>query len=244
MDDVQRVFRHLVQVLAAHAPDRLYLPIPITEVHDTILPYRRYRRELRFEAIEDYEMAMLRLYAGEGGYVAVEPDEVRAFLVREARAINPSSGAFRSIGRATVTLDPSRVRAVLDPRVEYAPAEAPPTEAPVEVAFPEPGGKGEPEPGSGEPPRHPEPAPPPETAADSILPTPAQEATGRSPPLPLPTCPNCDTALPMWRSVTYCPFCGSPQWQRVECQRCGERVEEGWRFCVACGESVENEPHR
>lgn len=241
MDDVQRVFRRLVEVLAEQAPDRLYLPIPLMEVHETIIPYRHHRRELRFEAIEDYEMAILRLLAGEGGYVAVEPDEVREFLAREAAAVHPSSAAFRRFEHATVTLNPGRVRSMLDPRVAYAPSADQPTASPEPDESAEPAGTREPDAVT------PEPAPvggselSAEPSADSTPPVPTREAADRSMPGPLPTCATCHTALPLWRSLTYCPFCGSSRPQ-ADCPRCGERMEQGWRFCVACGEPIEDVP--
>lgn len=252
MDDVRRVFQELVQALADHQPSYLSAPFPLPELHETILPYRRYRSDLHFEAIEDYEMAILRLLAGEGGYVTVEPSEVRDFLARERRAVNPRTGVFRTIDKATVTLNSDAAKAVLDARRAYAP--------------PEPGHE-EPEPA----PEHEEPESPsgsepldqpdqlvsaqPSTqmdtprqeGAETMAPVePVDERTPvlatHSPPddqIPLtllvPKCVHCESFLPVWRIVSYCPYCGTLL-RHTTCRRCGERLEEGWHHCGACGE--------
>jgi hypothetical protein len=47
-------------------------------------------------------------------------------------------------------------------------------------------------------------------------------------------CAFCRGALPADRPVRYCPFCGVDQ-QLRPCERCGEVLERGWRYCVTCG---------
>lgn len=255
MDDVRRVFQKLVQALADQQPSYLSQPFPLTELHETILPYRRYRRDLHFEAIEDYEMAVLRLLAGEGGYVTVEPREVRDFLVREQRAVNPRTGVFRTVKKATVTLNRDAARAMLDAGRAYAP----PGPDYDEPAF----GREQEEARSPldselldqpdqpisvqasaqvEPPLR-------EERAETMVPVdPGDESTpGPTTPsssddqIPLtllvPRCFQCDSFLPVWRMVSYCPSCGTLL-RHTTCRRCGERLDEGWRHCGACGEPI------
>ena len=99
MDDVERLFRHLVHLLATDDAERLRTPIEVSELYQSIVPYRSHKRELRFDAIEDYDMAILRLLAGEHGYASVEPIEAREALALEAEAVNPNPGAFRDLRR-------------------------------------------------------------------------------------------------------------------------------------------------
>ncbi len=56
MDDLDRLFTYLVKHLAATAPERLYKPFQISELYQRLIPYRMHRRELGFEAVEDYEV--------------------------------------------------------------------------------------------------------------------------------------------------------------------------------------------
>jgi hypothetical protein len=238
VNDVQRLFRCLVRTLASATPERLHDAFRIAELHEQILPYRRFRRELRLEAIEDYEMAILRLLAGEGGLASVEPEEVRDLLAHEARAINPSPGVFRGYGEATVRLDAAAVEHLLREEEAWAP---PDSTRPHRAGAAEAAGEAAP---LAEPPAL---ATEPPDAADAtaismperaVL-SPEDEAAISSPilGLTLPRCPSCQETLPIWRTVAFCPFCG----ERIPyrgCGRCGERLEPGWRHCVTCGEPV------
>jgi hypothetical protein len=47
-------------------------------------------------------------------------------------------------------------------------------------------------------------------------------------------CAYCDASLPAHRAVRFCPFCGADQ-STSPCVACGEPIESGWKFCVACG---------
>src|SRR5262245_47674121 len=96
---VDRLFRRLVEVLAAGGDGRLRDSIELPEL-ETLVPYRTNRGLLRFDSNEDYEMALLRLLAGEQGYVEVEPADVAQALVHEARSVNPNPRAFRRYAKA------------------------------------------------------------------------------------------------------------------------------------------------
>jgi hypothetical protein len=48
------------------------------------------------------------------------------------------------------------------------------------------------------------------------------------------SCVFCDSRLPAGRKARYCPFCGGDQTMRP-CPTCGEALEAGWVFCIACG---------
>jgi hypothetical protein len=240
MDDLDRLFRQLVDVLATKDPQRLTAPFQISELYQSILPYRLFRKQLGFDCNEDYEMALLRLFSGESDYAAVEPDEVREQLALEAQAINPNPGAFREFAAARVKLNETAVRAVRRASQSFAPPPTPTNAKPEPLAkqwaqFAPP--KDEPTEPIVRPPvfeavaqKPPDETPEPEPVRATSEPPPAQ-------PVQLgPSCANCNESLPTNRPVVYCPFCGS-QMGPATCPGCGDEIEVGWRFCVTCGRS-------
>ena len=124
MSSVEHLFQHLVQVLASDDPERLTGPIQVSELYQTILPYRTYKKVLRFETNQDYEMAILQLLAGEGGYASVEPIEVRDALMKEVESINPNPGTFRDYAAARVLFNQDAVRSTVEGAIAYAPPAA------------------------------------------------------------------------------------------------------------------------
>src|SRR5438046_4400815 len=94
-DDLDRLFERLVRVLADEAPGRLAVPFPAAEVYERLVPYRSNRSTLKVATHQDYEMAVLRLLAGERGYTSLEPTEVQDALRRDAAEANPDTALFR-----------------------------------------------------------------------------------------------------------------------------------------------------
>ena len=212
MDDLDRLFRKLVDILATEDPQRLAAPFQISELYQSILPYRTYRKQLGFESNEDYEMALLRLLAGESNYATVEPDEVKEQLVLEAQEKNPNPGAFREFAAARVKLSETAVRSVRSAARAFAP--------PTPPVAPKPGPQAD---------QWAQFAPP------TDEPTEPQPAEASSPKRG-PSCASCNESLPTNRPVAYCPFCGK-QTGPAKCPSCGEEIEVGWSFCVTCGRS-------
>lgn len=217
MDDVARLFRKLVEVLAADDPGRVRRPFTVEDLHEHLLPYRRYRGELGFDSIEDYEVALLRLLAGDGGYVTLEPARAREALALEAQAINPETGAYRAFGDATVRLDLQAVQAVMNEETAYQPPAFPLPQPRTPAEAEEARGEGlvfEAVAGA-------------EEAGEAVSTRRGHAAR----------CPACDGELPTGRTVAFCPFCGE-RLAGAPCPACGERVEGGWRYCPACGHEV------
>ncbi len=129
IDEVETFFRHLVDVLSKSGADRLRSPIQVSELYQTIVPYRRHRAALGFDTNEDYEMAILRFLAGEGGFASLDPPEAQEALMEEARSINPTPGAFREFAAAKVYLNSGAVRTITDANEAYAPPQEPEDEA-------------------------------------------------------------------------------------------------------------------
>ncbi len=102
-DDLDRLFERLVSVLADDAPGRLAVPFPAAEVYERLVPYRSNRSILRVATHQDYEMAVLRLLAGERGYASLEPAEVQDALRREAGESNPDTTLFRQFPDAILS---------------------------------------------------------------------------------------------------------------------------------------------
>lgn len=231
--DVERLFTTLVEVLwAQDGAARLRQPLQVSEIYQHVVPYRVYRDRLGIDANQDYEMAVLRLLAGEGGYAAIQPDEARTMLADEAASTSPDPTIIREYAAAQVVLDPAAVRRVLAGERGFAPAgadqhENPDTSPEGNVAEPpiavtRPGGA---------PVFALEPDESPARAADTI-----PESRPSTPVATGGSCKACGRTLPLHRPVAYCPFCGQPAGTRA-CPKCGEALDAGWRFCVTCGTS-------
>src|ERR1051325_4576314 len=109
MDNVERMFRHLVRVIRTRFPQYLTQPFDVAELYQNILPYRHHRRELGLDTNEDYEITMLELRGGRHGYVIVE-DRMREALRAELSSRNPDPGAFRQFPDSQVTLSQSAMQ--------------------------------------------------------------------------------------------------------------------------------------
>lgn len=229
MQDVERVFQHLVTILSDIDPARLHAPIEISEIYHSLIPYRRYREALGFETGEDYEMALLRFLAGEGGFATVDPPEIQDALIKEAGSTNPNPGAFREYAAAKVYLNTGAVQTALQGPEAYAPpglaretsrtSHAPMT-APIAEARPSY-------------------APEPHPIMSPLTSVP--EADHGTEPAPAALgCPHCGSPFPRGRVVRFCPFCGRSA-DTIACPACHTELDPGWYFCIACGHRIVSE---
>jgi len=238
MDDLDRLFTQLVDVLAGQHPNLLNEPFQLSELYQSILPYRRYKKQLGFGCNEDYEMAVLRLFSGESGYASVEPQEVQEQLTIEAQAVNPNPGAFREFAAARVKLNDNAVRSVRGADHTYAPPAPPIAEdrsvkpevwsefAPPEQVVDETDDR----PAAFEVIEEPAPEP----AVEPVSKPAADQPDDPVPVAATKRCESCNGTLPSNRVVVYCPFCGN-RVGPISCPDCGEEIDAGWRFCVTCG---------
>ena len=218
MTDLERFFRQIVLNLAATDPARLHRPLPLTDLRDIIVPYRANRRALQLESSEDYELVLMRLCAGEGGFARTEPDEVRAEFEAEVRSPNPDLDIVHRYENAVVSLDPKLLALALnhEPGLAFAPPD-PSVQPPArETVTTEPDLPSL-EPLSAEP--------KPAGAADQHL------------PQQLPHCGLCGRGLPSGRVVNFCPHCGASQ-VLTRCPACRSETAPGWRHCVSCGSAI------
>ena len=211
MTDLARLFQQLVATLAATDPAQLNRPVTLGDIRDSILPYRVFRRALGLDTVEDYDLLLLRLAAGDGGFARTSPEDVRARFAAEVAGSNPDLSLLRRHPDAWLTLEGLRVARALaageDDR--YAPPEP-------EL----------------------EPEAMPEPVLDLAVARPARHA-GEPVPSPEPglMCLFCGGTLPSGRTVNFCPSCGQSQ-ITPRCPQCQTEVELGWRHCVNCGAAL------
>jgi hypothetical protein len=123
MDALDRMFKHLVRTIRANHPAYLTQPFEVGDLHQKILPFRHFRRELLLESNEEYEFTMTQLLSGARGYLMVD-DRMREALERELASPNPDTEAFRRFADLHVTLAPAALERELTP-VEAQPRVTP-----------------------------------------------------------------------------------------------------------------------
>ncbi|HEX5819922.1 MAG TPA: zinc ribbon domain-containing protein [Gemmatimonadales bacterium] len=239
--DVERLFRLIVQTLQVSDPSRLQDPVAVHDLLTRIVPYRNARRALGVDTSEDYELLVLRLAGGEGGFVQTDPEPVHVRFAEEAVSVNPDLGVLHEFKDARLVLDPNAMAWVMAGRSRsdmYAPPEAEmPPPAPVPPAPPsiptEPMAPPPrppitpPEPQRAPPPEPPTPTPPPPPPPRPEVPPPAARVADLG-------CLQCGGRLPGGRLVNFCPHCGQSQ-AKGDCPHCTAEVEYGWNYCVTCG---------
>jgi len=246
MDDVERMYRHLVRTIKSTSPQLLTQPFQVADLYATILPYRLHRRELGLETNQDYEMAMLELLSGARGYLVVE-DRMREVLGATLKTSNPDPQLIREFASSRVSLAPEALRA-LDPDALPAPTSASAPTAPAGVPAAEPdkapfraaaAGAASATTRDTATVAPPAPAAPRSTGTSASAPP----AATRRPSRPITiapageTCPHCKGELPAGRQINFCPHCGQDLTVQ-HCPACGSELEHDWKFCVTCGRAV------
>ena len=228
MTDLERFFRRLVDNLIAIDPARLHRPVGLTEIAQSIVPYRTNRRALELESNEDYDMVLLRLCAGEGGFIRTEPPELQEAFAAQVASPNPDLAILRDLGSTPLVLATEQLAYALGPEPDAA--FAPPEEDDILSAVDT--DRSSIELDSVRWTRATiEPVTPYELDEDSPESTgqPVEERSGR--------CSYCGVALPGGRPVNFCPQCGESQ-SFIRCPGCQAEVELGWKHCVNCGAPV------
>jgi hypothetical protein len=262
MTDLERLFRRLVDNLIAIDPARLHRPLTIGDLLTSVIPYRTTRRALALDSAEDYDMLVLQLCAGEGGFVRMVADDVAQVMRDQVTSPNPDLDVLRDHERAELVLQTEMLAHALGPGPDEAFA-PPETEELYEEPEPEP----EPltqrasEPGrrAAEPlPRFPSLSSG-QAARDEAsprIPFSAEPAAPLMPPPPRLTaepaervipprlrvegstrCSFCGGKLPAGRAVNFCPHCGQNQ-SMNKCPDCQAELEIGWKHCVNCGHAT------
>ena len=113
MDDLDRLVRLLVQNVRNSHPQYLSQPVEVSELYQTLIPYRHNRTELEIETNQDYEAALCQLLSGERGY-ATGDAAMQDAMRKELSSPNPNTAVFRDYAAARVTLTSEAVRHFAD----------------------------------------------------------------------------------------------------------------------------------
>ena len=231
MDELDRLFRHVVRAVRDARPEYLTQPFEVAELLE-LVPYKAVRAEVGVETNDDYAHAVTRLLAGERGYLFAD-DLLQDDLRTELASPNPDLAAYRSYANARVTLSQEQMRKALE---ELGPPAAAPSAGaaaatPATPATPATrttaARPAAPRRATASPPR------PPSTGVPRPL-DPDAEAPKRA---SRPGCRYCGQPLPEEREVHYCPSCGQNLLVR-RCAACSAELDAGWKFCVACGRAA------
>lgn len=222
-DALARFHRVLVEEILRTRPLYLSEPFTVAEIYQNLVPYRTHRDRIGVEMNGDYEDALLRLLAGEGEYLLLESDRARREIMDELGSPNPNTGLYREYAAADVRLNPLRMPRGSDLADPLNGSPTGPTSVPLPAADPAPAELFATHDGAEED------ADLPRSLA-AVTPAPAGSESSRA-------CLWCREPLPRRDTLNYCPFCGADL-HTAPCPNCGEELEVGWRFCVACRTAV------
>jgi hypothetical protein len=224
MDDVERMYRHLVHVIRTKFTPMLTQPFEVGELFQTILPYRLHRRELGLQSNQDYERVLMELLAGPRGYLVVD-DKMRDTLAAQLAAPEPDASVIREFASSHVALAPEWLH-LLDAQTRTSGTQgAVGTPTPTRSVGAHRTGSGS-FAASGTPPVS---AGIPSEAGPRRAAKPIAIGSGEH-------CTFCNGELPAGRQISFCPHCGQDL-TVVHCPACGSELERGWKFCVTCGRS-------
>lgn len=256
---LERFHRALIEEIQSHRPEYLTGPFTVAEIYQNLVPYGSHRDRIGVEMNADYEDALLRLLAGEGGYLQLESEPALRDIRAELETTNPNTGLYREFAAVDVRLgrtdtdgtgggaDPmANVIDGLDTEVwvpsnELAPAESGPEISgivpPAVDIFATDNGPVGFMGGSSE--GNSFGAVTSEVPSGGLQPEFVEPEPGRSPHRAQggDPCVWCTATLPDREGMNFCPYCGTDL-KLIPCPSCGDEVEPDWRFCVACGTEV------
>lgn len=135
MDDtVKRLHRCLVDALRARGDSALDRPVTVAEIYQDLVPYRTVRTAIGVELNADYEHALLKLLAGVGDLVRIEPSSVRDDLRKELESPDPYVGVYRNFAACDVWISAGES----DPAEDSASATAPAAGSPEAASYASP----------------------------------------------------------------------------------------------------------
>jgi len=219
---LERFHRALIEEIQTHRPEYLTGPFTVAEIYQNLVPYGSHRDRIGVEMNGDYEDALLRLLAGEGGYLILESEPALRDLKAELDTPNPNTGLYREYAAVDVRLnhtyldlsaaaiqESADLMDELNARDPISMADLAPSEAVADdLAI----------------------VPPGVDVFQGGAEAPAQTAR-------LESCQWCRAELPVRDNLNFCPFCGTDV-KVVPCNECGEELEPEWRFCISCGTEV------
>jgi hypothetical protein len=218
---LERFHRALIEEIQTQRPEYLTGPFTVAEIYQNLVPYGTHRDRIGVEMNGDYEDALIRLLAGEGGFLILESEPALRDLKVELRSPNPNTGLYREYAAVDVRLNPAYVELSpgarggtldlveeLGARVPVSMADLAPSEAALDDMGIVPPG------------------------VDVF-----QDESRTDAPAEPTACQWCRAELPARDNLNFCPFCGTDL-KVVPCNACGEELEPEWRFCISCGTEV------
>ncbi|MEX2049551.1 MAG: zinc ribbon domain-containing protein [Gemmatimonadota bacterium] len=218
---LERFHRALIEEIQTQRPEYLTGPFTVAEIYQNLVPYGTHRDRIGVEMNGDYEDALIRLLAGEGGFLILESEPALRDLKVELRSPNPNTGLYREYAAVDVRLNPAFIELSpgalgealdlveeLGARVPVSVADLAPSEAALDDMGIVPPGV-------------------------DVFPDENQKDALAGPT----ACQWCRAELPSRDNLNFCPFCGTDL-KVVPCNACGEELEPEWRFCISCGTEV------
>jgi hypothetical protein len=106
---LERFHRTLIEEIQTQRPEYLTGPFTVAEIYQNLVPYGSHRDRIGVRMNGDYEDALLRLLAGEGGYLILESEPALRDLKAELETPNPNTGLYREYAAVDVRLNQSFV---------------------------------------------------------------------------------------------------------------------------------------
>lgn len=102
---LERFHRALIEEIQTQRPEYLTSPFTVAEIYQNLVPYGSHRDRIGVEMNGDYEDALLRLLAGEGGYLILDSEPALRDLRAELESPNPNTGVYREFAAVDVRLN-------------------------------------------------------------------------------------------------------------------------------------------
>ncbi len=218
MDDLDRLAFRVARTVRTTYPHLMDRGFTLADLEERLAPFPETRREMAASGPDGYEQTVLRLLAGERGYLQAEP-ELQEACRRALQMASPAVSLVRTWAGSTLTLRGT----ALNLGGERLTAD---------TAGPHPTG----DVARGSPNDHRHQVTQPHLTAVTAT------AEAQASPLSATatcTCHFCGGALPSGRNLTYCPYCGLNLTVK-HCPACSTEMERTWRFCVTCGRQAEH----
>lgn len=102
---LERFHRALIEEIQTQRPEYLTGPFTVAEIYQNLVPYGSHRDRIGVEMNGDYEHALLRLLAGEGGYLVLDSEPALEAIRAECDSGNPNTGLYREFAAVDVRLN-------------------------------------------------------------------------------------------------------------------------------------------
>ncbi|MDG2281897.1 MAG: hypothetical protein P8L45_02190, partial [Longimicrobiales bacterium] len=102
---LERFHRALIEEIQTQRPEYLTGPFTVAEIYQSLIPYSSHRDRIGVEMNGDYEDALVRLLAGEGGYLVLDSDAALQALRAELERVHPNTGVYREFAAVDVRLN-------------------------------------------------------------------------------------------------------------------------------------------